>query len=1200
MKYAHGRLAKHRSVEASRAGPTSGWLFRRPFSFEVLEDRRLLSAVPNDQSVAELASVPVAEPMVRPLRLFSASPSATAGPDNGLKPAQIRHAYGFDQITLNGGVVGDGAGQTIAIIDAFHNPNMDDNLAGFDAQFGIPAPPSFLRVSQTGSTTLPTTTNAGWAVETALDVEWAHALAPGANIILVEANSANSNDLFAGVNWARQQPGVVAISMSWGFAESLMTASQESGFDATFTTPSGRDGVTFLGASGDNGPPGFYPAISKNVLSVGGTTLSLDTQANNYDYISDAAWAGSGGGESLFEPLQSYQAPFVSGSTTHRAMPDVSFDANPATGVAIYDIFTNGASTPWSAVGGTSFSTPAWAALVAIVSQGRALDGLAPYDGPGGLMPAIYGLPNSDFHDVVLDSNGNATLSGYDEVTGRGTPIANLIVSGLVGSGSISGNVFNDVNGNGVLESEPGLSGWTVYQDANNNSAYDVSTPHTFSNSTAVFLPNNSTRTSVINAALTGVVLDVDVTFDITHSFGNDLSITLTSPTNVKVTLLSRVVGSNGNIQATLDDAAVASIIGGTNDISGTFQPATPLSMFNGINPNGNWTLTVKDNASLNTGTLHSWSLQIRTGDSSTVSSGNGNYQFPGLLAGNYKIGEVLQPSYTRTVPVSGFYNVVLPGTSDVTGQDFGNQLPASAQPSGVSLLPASDTGVSNSDGITKLNNALQFQVTGTVNGATVYVLADNVVVGSATANGSSTTVTTNIGFFDGSHTISATQTELNKSPSIPVAGSPIVVDTQAPVANIVAVTPNPRTSPVGQMTITFAEPVTGLNLADLQLTRDNGSNLLGAQTVTTNDNGLTWTLDSLLAITGAAGFYELDVTLQGTPIVDTAGNAETATPSSTFTVGSTVAGRQLFYNQSTWDGGTDSVTTNDDSAIATDKTAYIAGSGSASSAALSSYTRGINGVMVDLLGGGAHTSIDASDFIFKTGNDNTPSGWATAPAPVLITVRTGAGVNSSDRVEILWGANAVKEAWLEVEVLATSHTGLASTDVFFWGNLIGDSNLNFATTGSDSANVLAHLGGDGSITGPLDHNRSTTVNGTDSSAALANVASLTRINLTAGAFAPVGAGGGGGIVAGPAASTPSGSSPSVATVASVAGSANGLTAGGDHGDARVTFGLSVTATMWRTAGADWDRGDVWSMIDENLVELLALGRRQGSLRRRS
>ncbi len=211
---------------------------------------------------------------------------------------------------------------------------------------------------------------------------------------------------------------------------------------------------------------------------------------------------------------------------------------------------------------------------------------------------------------------------------------------------------------------------------------------------------------------------------------------------------------------------------------------------------------------------------------------------------------------------------------------------------------------------------------------------------------------------------------------------------------------------------------------------------------------------------------------------------------------GSSVVGRELFYNQSTWDGGADSITTSDDAAIATDKTAYLPGAGAPSSTNLSSYFRGINGIMVDLLGDGSHTSIAANDFVFKTGNDNSPSGWSTASAPLVVTVRTGAGVSGSDRVEILWGSNAVENAWLEVQVLATAHTGLAATDVFFWANRIGDANLNFSTTGADSSNVLAHIGGDGSITSTLDFNRSKTVSGTDSSIAIANVGSTATINV--------------------------------------------------------------------------------------------------------
>ncbi|HEY2147849.1 MAG TPA: hypothetical protein VGH32_07920 [Pirellulales bacterium] len=150
-------------------------------------------------------------------------PFASSSPQ-GLTPTQIRHAYGFDQIVIVS-VQGDGTGQTIAIIDAYDDPTIATDLQNFDLAFGIPDPPSFKKVSQTGSTTnLPGTDPAGagnangtWEMETSLDVEWAHALAPGASILLVEANDAsNGNLMTSAVGYARSQPGVVAISMSFG------------------------------------------------------------------------------------------------------------------------------------------------------------------------------------------------------------------------------------------------------------------------------------------------------------------------------------------------------------------------------------------------------------------------------------------------------------------------------------------------------------------------------------------------------------------------------------------------------------------------------------------------------------------------------------------------------------------------------------------------------------------------------------------------------------------------------------------------------------------------------------------------------------------------------------------------------------------------------------------------------------------------
>lgn len=353
---------------------------------------------------------------------------ATAGP-TGYTPTQIRAAYGFDKISF-GTTAADGAGTTIAIVDAYDNPNALADLKAFDLAFGLPDP-VFTKVNQTGGTTMPSP-NAGWASEISLDVQWAHAIAPGASILLVEAKSAAYTDLIAAVNYARSQPGVVAVSMSWGGGE----FSGETTYDATFTTPSGHAGVSFFASSGDTGAPVSYPAVSPNVVSVGGTSLYLSSGA----YSSESGWSGSGGGISLYESQPSYQTGTVTQSTTKRANPDVAYDADPSTGFPVYDSYNNGTAAPWSQFGGTSASAPQWAALAAIVDQGRALAGRASLDGRTQLLPALYSLAAADFHDVATGSSTGSpaysATAGYDLVTGRGSPIANLVVADLVAWGS--------------------------------------------------------------------------------------------------------------------------------------------------------------------------------------------------------------------------------------------------------------------------------------------------------------------------------------------------------------------------------------------------------------------------------------------------------------------------------------------------------------------------------------------------------------------------------------------------------------------------------------------------------------------------------------------------------------------------------------------------------------------------------------------
>ncbi|MDB5341499.1 MAG: hypothetical protein JWN70_7118 [Planctomycetaceae bacterium] len=398
------------------------WTFDHTVTVESLETRILLSATTADQDIIVQPHYEVTD---------AASPRTSSGP-TGLSPAQIRQAYGFNSITFaNGTIAGDGTGTTIAIVDAYDDPNIASDLHQFDLQFGLPDP-VFTKVNQTGGTTLPKA-DVGWAGEIALDVEWAHAVAPGAKILLVEAKSSSLSDLMAAVDYARHASGVVAVSMSWGSSE----FSGETSYDSYFTTPAGHPGVTFFVSSGDDGAPAEYPASSPNVVSVGGTTLNV---SSNGSYLSESGWSGSGGGPSKYESQPSYQKGVVTQSTTARTGPDVAYDADPNTGVSVYDSYGNSSSAPWSQYGGTSAAAPQWAGLIAIADQGRALAGLGSLDGITQTLPKLYTLPAADFHDVTSGSSTGTTRynaqAGYDLVTGRGSPIANLVVSGLVGSSS--------------------------------------------------------------------------------------------------------------------------------------------------------------------------------------------------------------------------------------------------------------------------------------------------------------------------------------------------------------------------------------------------------------------------------------------------------------------------------------------------------------------------------------------------------------------------------------------------------------------------------------------------------------------------------------------------------------------------------------------------------------------------------------------
>ena len=367
---------------------------------------------------------------------------------SGLTPAQVTAAYGLAGITFttSGGTVqGNGTGETIALIEAYHDATLSSDLHTFDQTYSL-SDPKLTVVNQAGAQS-----NAGWTQEESLDVEWAHAIAPGANILVVEARSQSITDLLTAVDTARNTPGVNVISMSWGYNE----MSNEASYDSHFTTPAGHVGITFVAASGDSGTIS-YPATSPNVVAVGGTSLNLSSSGT---YASETAWISSGGGYSLFEPEPSYQAAVQ--KTGQRSTPDVAFDGDPNSGVQVYATSTTrfgGAQGSWTTFGGTSLGSPAWAGIFAIVDQGRALAGKGSLDGPTQTLPTLYSLPSTDFHTVAanpygggglfifgfgfgfgglgfgLSSTATSTTATANTATGLGSPSGPALVSGLVSS----------------------------------------------------------------------------------------------------------------------------------------------------------------------------------------------------------------------------------------------------------------------------------------------------------------------------------------------------------------------------------------------------------------------------------------------------------------------------------------------------------------------------------------------------------------------------------------------------------------------------------------------------------------------------------------------------------------------------------------------------------------------------------------------
>jgi subtilase family serine protease len=323
-------------------------------------------------------------------------PNVSSSP-TGLSPATIKSVYSFPTSMTAG------AGKVIAIVDAYDDPTAESDLNVFSQQYGLPACTTangcFKKVNQSGGTKYPRT-DAGWALEISLDVQWAHAIAPGAQILLVEASSNSFANLIAAEDYAKTHAQYV--SNSWGGSE--FSGETGTAYDGHFV----QSGVSFFVSAGDAGLPAEYPSSSPNVISVGGTLLTLDSGGN---LVSETGWSSGGGGCSAYENATAAQAAFSGYAQVScggkRATPDLSLDADPASGVSVYDSTRYQGQAGWWRVGGTSASSPMIAARAAIA---------------GVVVNAAYVYSNSiNYRDITSGNNGAPCLVGFDLCTGRGS-----------------------------------------------------------------------------------------------------------------------------------------------------------------------------------------------------------------------------------------------------------------------------------------------------------------------------------------------------------------------------------------------------------------------------------------------------------------------------------------------------------------------------------------------------------------------------------------------------------------------------------------------------------------------------------------------------------------------------------------------------------------------------------------------------------
>ena len=396
-------------------GPVCGSLTTQQRSTQSLPIAGSPNVFVPDRSIERLADAGVK--VHTDLLLYVGKGQTRQSGPTGLSPAQIAAAYGVP--------AHQGAG-AIAVVDAFNYPTALNDFNYFANQFGLPTESSTNAIASTNSVFQVVyaagqqpSNDGGWAQESAVDIEWAHAMAPAAKIYLVEAASDNLPDIMNAVLIAKAISGVKEVSTSFGTIENGCSYVS---YDGNFI----QSGVAFFASSGDSAGARDFPALSQNVVAVGGTTLNVSSSG---DYESERVWNSTGCGPSAYEPRPVFQDPLYSVVGLYRAANDIVADADPDTGVSAYDSFPYQGFSGWLVAGGTSVPCP----IVAGIVNGSGVT----FNSSQDLNTELYSLEGSlYFHHITAGSaDGFTAASPWSFATGLGSP--NGLAAGLAANRSV-------------------------------------------------------------------------------------------------------------------------------------------------------------------------------------------------------------------------------------------------------------------------------------------------------------------------------------------------------------------------------------------------------------------------------------------------------------------------------------------------------------------------------------------------------------------------------------------------------------------------------------------------------------------------------------------------------------------------------------------------------------------------------------------